>query len=263
MMSLRKRLSRRDFLYTVAGAGLGWVVLTAAGCATGKEAARNRVPADPGENIAREVAGGKAIALPASRLTGEMSLEAAVAGRRSERSFRAAPLKLEQLAQLLWAAQGITDPHPDPAQRFRRAAPSAGAQYPLDLYPVVGEIEGLEAGIYRYCPQEHALGLLTPGDRRRQLARACLGQMFVAAAPVAVVITATYDRITDRYGERGIRYAHMEVGHVGQNIHLQAEALGLGTVVVGAFQDEEVAEVLQLPRKEAPLYVMPVGIIQS
>jgi SagB-type dehydrogenase family enzyme len=263
MMSSRKRLSRRDFLYAVAGAGLGWAVLTAAGCATGKEATENREPADPGEKIAREVAGGKAITLPAPRLEGEMSLEAVVAGRRSERSFLATPLELEQLAQLLWAAQGITDPHPDPDQRFRRAAPSAGAQYPLDLYPVVGEIEGLETGVYRYHPQEHVLNLLVTGDRRQQLARACLGQMFIASAPVAIVITATYNRITDRYGERGIRYAHMEVGHVGQNIHLQAEVLGLGTVVVGAFQDKEVAEVLQLPREQAPLYVMPVGVIQN
>jgi|Deesub1362A_J573_1020465.scaffolds.fasta_scaffold00120_85 SagB-type dehydrogenase family enzyme len=258
MIPARKKLSRRDFLYTVASTGLG-----------GPD--RGRLRYREGNGAKQRSGGSRGGYRPGSggndcaarTPAGEMSLEAAVAGRRSERSFRAAPLKLEQLAQLLWAAQGITDPHPDPAQRFRRAAPSAGAQYPLDLYPVVGEVTGLEAGIYRYHPQEHALDLLTPGDRRRQLARACLGQMFIAAAPVAVVIAATYDRITDRYGERGIRYAHMEVGHVGQNIHLQAEVLGLGTVVVGAFQDEEVAEVLQLPREQAPLYVMPVGVIQN
>ena len=168
---------------------------------------------------------------------------------------------MEQLSQLLWAAQGLTDPHPDPALRFRRAAPSAGAQYPLDIYVVVGVVEGLEAGVYHYRPHEHVLNLLATGDLRQPLAAACLGQMFIAPAPVLIVITAEYHRITDRYGERGLRYTHMEVGHVGQNLHLQAETLGLGTVIIGAFKDAEVGEVLQLPRKHEPLYIMPVGYV--
>lgn len=252
MIQFQEKFSRRDFIYVAAGVGLGLAGLSVAGCAAREEAEPDRVPVNDGA----------VVSLPTPTLDGAMSLEAAVKGRRSERSFQAVPLGLERLSQLLWAAHGITDPHPDPARRFRRAAPSAGAQYPLDVYVVAGLVEGLEAGIYHYRPQEHAVGLLMAGDLRQQLAGACLGQMFIAPAPVLIVITAEYDRITDRYGERGIRYAHMEVGHVGQNLHLQAEALGLGTVVIGAFRDDEVAEVLHLPQKHEPLYVMPVGHVK-
>jgi len=184
-----------------------------------------------------------------------MSVEEAIEGRRSERDFKDQPLNIEQVSQLLWAVQGITDP------RGFRAAPSAGATYPLDVYLVVGEkgVDELQAGIYHYRVREHALRFITGGDMRTSLATACLAQMFIADAPIAMVITAEYARTTGRYGERGIRYVYMEVGHVGQNIHLQAEALGLGTVVIGAFIDKAVSEVLRLPKEQEPLYVMPVG----
>ena len=196
------------------------------------------------------------ISLPPPMLKGDMSLEEAVKGRRSERSFKDRPLTLEQVSQLLWAAQAITEDG-----GFKRAAPSAGATYPLDVYLVVGEkkVDGLQAGVYHYLVREHSLRFLTRGDIRKALAVACLGQMFIAQAPIILAITAEYARTTGRYGERGIRYVHMEVGHVGQNIHLQAKALGLGTVVIGAFTDQAVSKVLHLPGKHEPLYVMPVG----
>lgn len=251
MGQFQQKVSRREFIYVAAGVGLGLAALSAAGCEAREEAEPDRAPVNEGAQIF----------LPAPALDGTVSVEAAIKGRRSERNFRPAPLEMKQLSQLLWAAQGITDLHPDPAQRFRRAAPSAGAQYPLDIYVVAGLVEGLEAGVYHYRPREHAVSLRTAADLRRQLAGACLGQAFIAPAPVSIVITAEYGRITGRYGERGIRYAHMEAGHVGQNLHLQAEALGLGTVVIGAFRDDEVAEVLNLPRKHEPLSVMPVGYV--
>lgn len=199
---------------------------------------------------------GETIALPEPRLQGEMSIEEAIKGRRSERNFRDRPLNIEQVSQLLWAAQGITED-----EGFKRAAPSAGATYPLDVYLVVGDkgVDGLQAGIYHYQVREHALRLVQGGDVRMPLATACLRQMFIADAPIVIVITAEYTRTTGRYGERGIRYVHMEVGHAGQNIHLQAEALGLGTVVIGAFVDEEISRLLHLPKGHEPLYVMPVG----
>jgi len=249
MIPFREKLSRRGFIYAAAGVGLSLAGLSVAGS-----------NAEAEERPDRELlSSGMAIPLPAPVLDGVMSLEAAIKGRRSERRFLPSHLQLDQLSQLLWAAQGITDSDPDLAQRFRRAAPSAGAQYPLDLYVVTGSVEGLETGVYHYRPQEHAVRLLRTGDLRRPLARACLGQMFMALAPVLIVITAEYGRITGRYGERGIRYAHMEVGHVGQNIHLQAEAIGLGTVVIGAFRNDEVIEVLHLLPRHEPLSVMPVG----
>lgn len=196
------------------------------------------------------------ISLPPPMLKGALSLEEATKSRRSKRDFKDRPLTLEQVSQLLWAAQAITEDG-----GFKRAAPSAGATYPLDVYLVVGEkeVDGIQAGIYHYLVREHSLRFLIGGDIRQALAKACLSQMFIASAPITIALSAEYARTTRRYGERGIRYVHMEVGHVGQNIYLQAEALGLGTVAIGAFSDQEVSKVLHLPAKHEPLYVMPVG----
>ncbi|MGC1121368.1 MAG: SagB/ThcOx family dehydrogenase [Candidatus Methanofastidiosia archaeon] len=192
--------------------------------------------------------------LPAPHLKGDMSVEEAIKNRRSIRDFQDTPLSLEQVSQLLWAGQGITE-------GFKRAAPSAGATYPLTLYVVVGEsgVEGLSAGIYEYIPKSHGLSLIKEGDYRERLAAACLTQMFIQEAPISIVITAQYEKTTARYGERGIRYVHMEAGHAGENIYLQAVGLKLGTVVVGAFVDTDVQQVLSIPEEQIPLYVMPVG----
>ena len=196
------------------------------------------------------------VRLPQPKLEGEISFERATKLRRSERDFKDQPLTMAQLSQILWSAQGITE-----ERVGARAVPSAGACYPLDVYVVVGEnrVEGQKAGIYHYHPQGHSMRILVEGDFRTALARACLRQMFMADAPVSIVITAEYNRITAAYGQRGNRYTHMEVGHVGQNIYLQAEALGLGTVAIDAFYDDEVSEVLRLPKEHQPLYIMPIG----
>jgi len=164
-------------------------------------------------------------------------------------------LTLEEVSQILWAAQGITD------STGLRAAPSAGALYPLDVYVVVGSqgVEGLEEGVYHYLPQSHSLEPTLEGDVRQTLANLSIRQMFIAQAPLSLLITAEYERTTGKYGDRGVRYVHMEAGHVGQNVYLQAEALGLGTVTVGAFQDEEISRALNLPPNYMPLYVMPTG----
>ena len=194
--------------------------------------------------------------LPQPRLEGDVSLEKAVKKRRTVRSFARDPLGLEQLSQLLWAAQGITED-----KGFKRAAPSGGALYPMDIYAVVGEggVQSLQAGVYHYEPGGHAVVRLTDEDLRAAPASAALGQMWMAGAPLNLVITAEYVRICGKYGDRGIRYAVMEAGHVAQNIFLQAEAYGLGAGIVGAFRDHEVAEVLKLPRSHEPLLIIPVG----
>lgn len=193
--------------------------------------------------------------LPPSETKGKVSVEEVIAKRRSRRAFHDEPLSLSSLSQILWAAQGITEP-----QMGFRAAPSAGATYPLEVYAVVGKVEGLEPGVYRYIPQLHTVEKKISGDLRKDLGRACLYQMWLSDAPFSVVLTAVYERTTDRYGEeRGVRYVHIEVGHVGQNIYLQAEAMGLGTCAIGAFVDDEVKRLLRLPPEEEPLYVMPVG----
>jgi len=196
---------------------------------------------------------GTVIGLPQPRYRGDVSLEEALLQRRSVREYTGEPLTLEEISQLLWAAQGITDP------RGFRTAPSAGGLYPLEVYLVAGEVAGLEAGVYKYRPQEHSLIWVVVGDRRENLCTAALGQVWVREAAADIVILAVYERTTVKYGDRGIRYVHLEAGHAAQNVCLQATALGLGTVTVGAFYDDEVQAVLGAPKNEKPLYVMPVG----
>lgn len=120
-------------------------------------------------------------------------------------------------------------------------------------------IEEVEDGVYHYNVAQHSLTRHHKGDVRLELARAALGQRFVYQAPLDIVICALYERTTLHYGSRGERYVHMEVGHAGQNIYLQAVALGLATVAVGAFADEQVRQVLRLDKQYNPLYIMPVG----
>ncbi|GBC70646.1 hypothetical protein HRbin02_00414 [Candidatus Calditenuaceae archaeon HR02] len=196
------------------------------------------------------------ISLPPPRYNSSVSIEYALKVRRSIREYENKPLTLEQVAQLAWAAQGITD------ERYGfRTAPSAGATYPLEIYIICKKngVEGLSEGVYHYLPREHALELVKRGDYSRELMSACLDQEWVRDAAVNIVITANYERTTYRYGERGrIRYVHMEVGHVGQNVYLQCVSLGLGCVVIGAFYDEEIKRILGVD--EEPLYVIPVGV---
>lgn len=193
------------------------------------------------------------ITLPTPSLEGKVSLEATLAQRRSVRQYGEGPLTLEQISQLLWAAQGVTHP------RGFRTAPSAGALYPLETYVIVGRVEGLPPGVYHYAPHSHSLARKAAADKRDELSRAALGQSPVRNAPATLLFTAFYERTTGRYGQRGIQYVHMEAGHAAQNVTLQAVSLGLGTVVIGAFQDDAVKKLLDLDAMEIPLYLIPVG----
>ena len=191
--------------------------------------------------------------LPETRLDGDVSVEASIRERRSVREYSNLPLSLADVGQLLWAAQGET------SSDGGRAAPSAGALYPLELYLVAGDVESLPAGLYRYEPRGHRLQHVVDGDLRDALGRAALGQAWVRRAPAVLVITAVYERSEKKYGQRARRYARIETGHAAQNIYLQAVALGLGTVIVGAFDDAEVQQALSLPGDHAPLALMPAG----
>ncbi|MEM4250865.1 MAG: SagB/ThcOx family dehydrogenase [Candidatus Bathyarchaeia archaeon] len=192
-------------------------------------------------------------ALMQPRKSSDTSLEEALLNRRSVRNYADGALTLDQLSQLLWAAQGLTSP------QGLRTAPSAGGLYPLEVYVVVGGVEGLSPGVYRYLPNSHSILRILDGDRRVKLAQASLDQSWVKDAAVDVIIAAAYERITVKYGERGVRYVHLEAGHAAQNVCLQAVALGLGAVPVGAFSDEQVARLLGLTGEEIPLYIIPVG----
>lgn len=193
------------------------------------------------------------IQLPVPDVDGSRALEGLLAQRRSVRDFSGQALGLTEAGQLAWAAQGIT--HRDGL----RTAPSAGALYPLELYLVAGAVDGLPPGVYRYRPNTHRLEMSGEGDRRAILAQAALGQDWLADAAAVFVFAAVYERTAWKYGARAERYVHMEVGHAAQSLFLQAEALDLGTVVVGAFDDREVAAVLGLPADHRPLSLMPVG----
>jgi len=191
------------------------------------------------------------IYLPSPNQKGEVSLEEAIAKRRSVRRFTPEPISQLQLSQILWAAQGISD-----TRGRYRTAPSAGATYPLEIFVVCGRncVERIGDGIYHYHIAHHSLTLHHKGDVRLELAEAAIYQ-----APIDIVICALYERTTQRYGNRGERYVHIEVGHAGQNIYLQATALGLATVAIGAFHGREVSEVLRLEEQIRPLYIMPLG----
>lgn len=193
------------------------------------------------------------IKLPKPRFTGRVSIEEALRTRRSTRTYRDKPLKLEEVSQLLWAAQGVTGAFNE------RTAPSAGSTFPLEMYLMAAQVVGLPAGFYKYRVRAHELAFLFAGDYREELVAATLDQECIRGCAAAAVLTAVYQRTIDEYGERGIRYVHMETGHVGQNIHLQAAALGVGTVAVGAFDDNAVARLLRLPESEKPIYIMPFG----
>jgi SagB-type dehydrogenase family enzyme len=202
--------------------------------------------------------GAEMVKLPPPSHKGAMSVEEALKVRRTVRQFAARGLDQKQVSQLLWGADGLSDP------KGLRTAASAGATYPLEIYVVVGErgVADLPAGVYRYLVKEHALEPGVKGDLRQAVAQASLHQAWMTHAPVLVVIAAEYRRCTARYGERGIMYTHQESGHVGTNVFLQAEAMGLGAGIVGAFEDKGLGGALQLPKEHVPLLVMPVGYKQ-
>ncbi len=206
-----------------------------------------------GENIQSEPIKEK-IKLPEPKYEGNISVEEAIHKRRSVRSYSGAPLLISEISQLLWSAQGITD-----SKWGLRTAPSAGALYPLEIYIIVGNAIELNKGIYKYDPQKNELLKIADGDKRNDLASAALGQSSIVDGAVCLVFTAIFERTTVKYGDRGIKYVYIEAGHSAQNVYLQAYSLGLGAVVIGAFYDEKIQKVLNIPSNEIPLYIMPIG----
>jgi len=186
--------------------------------------------------------------LPPPQRKGKVSLEEVLASRRSARAFRPGTLTLAEMGQLLWAAQGITDP-----ENGFRAAPSAGATYPMELYLLTPE------GMYHYVPRGHRLELLDRRDLRSALAKAAAGQECVRDASLDVVIASVPARTEAKYGDRAARYIYLEAGHIAQNLLLEATAMGLGGVSVGAFLEEEVGQALGLPKDQYPVYLVPLG----
>ena len=212
---------------------------------------------DPVDEVSVDEQVNGVIELPDPDIDSDYSVEQAIEQRRSVRSLDAEKgLSLDQVSQLLWAAQGITDD-----DMMYRAAPSAGATYPLKLYVLVGNngVEEISEGVYLYNPDSHQLELVKEGDIRSDVYQVALRQSPINNAPISIIMGADFSRTTDRYGDRGDRYVYMEAGHSAQNIYLQAESLGLGTVVIGAFDDGNVHNIVHMDEAHEPLYIIPVG----
>jgi SagB-type dehydrogenase family enzyme len=198
----------------------------------------------------------KIIELPEPKFKSTTSVEEALLERRSARDYSDEPLTISEISQILWAAQGIT------GERYNfRTAPSAGALYPLEIYVAVNNVKDLSPGLYKYKPQNHTVIKISDGDKRSDISNAALRQDAIENSSAIVLITAVYERTSVKYGGRAERYVHIEAGAVGQNIYLQSVPLKIGTVMIGAFKDEDLKTVLNLPADEQPLAIMPLGKI--
>jgi len=200
----------------------------------------------------------KVVKLPGPKYRG-MTLEEAIERRRSVRNYSPEAISILQLSQLLFAAQGVTGKmYGQPL----RSIPSAGALYPFEIYLFVNNVKGLSKGIYHYAVLGHELELVRAGDFRSQITNAGLKQEMLGEADVTIVLSAIYDRVRHKYGERGFRYVYIEAGHISQNIYLQAVSLGLGSVSVGAFLDEKVNQLIGIDGyQEAAIYLHAVGTL--
>jgi len=194
--------------------------------------------------------------LPEPKHKGDVSVEEAIYKRVSTRRYSREPLSLEEVSQILWAAGGITV---DGVTGPTRAYASAGGRYPLEIYLVAGNVTGLSAGVYRYKWRENTLEFVKKGDLREELSGASYRQRMVADAPAVIVVTTTTERARARYGDIGAgMFLYMDAGHLGENVHLQAEAMGLGTCMIGAYSADDVVSVIGVPDEET-VYIMPIG----
>ena len=189
----------------------------------------------------------KVVQLPAPSLSGTVSLEEVINTRRSVRQFADKPLSFIQIGQLAWAGQGITD-----KERGLRAAPSAWAAYPIGLYFVTPE------GLFVYQPDGHSLEQIASTDLRNQLSSA-VGQEALAEAACDIVIAGSVRKLAPKSGNKAEKFMLLEAGHVAENIQLQAVALKLATLPVGAFEPKNVSRVCGLPGDLEPLLIVAVG----
>jgi len=219
-------------------------------------------------NDQNEISNGETINLPSPQFDGNISLEKALNTRRSARSFLSESLTLQQISQILWAAQGITKKKDTPSKYWLkkyeyqggyRTAPSAGALFPIELYVVVGSVQNLSPAIYKYIPKNHSLKKVMDGNKTLDVYETALKQDAIKEAPVLLIISSVFERTEAKYEKRAERYVYIEVGAVCENVYLQCSTLGMGTVIIGAFNDDSLKVVLQLPKEENPMGIMPIG----
>lgn len=197
------------------------------------------------------------VSLPAPQLTGNLSVEAAIENRRSVRHYSNQSVTLDNVSQILWSAQGITN-----TQYQLRTAPSAGQVYPLEVYVIAGpNVSGLQEGVYQYEPSNNTLEMFMNGDLRSDLSNIADEQPWVKQAPLDILITGDNQQMIDKYPDKDLstRFVDLEAGHAGENIYLQAESLGLATVSLGSFDSNQLSQKFELPSNETPLYIFPIG----
>lgn len=218
----------------------------------------------------KHISEAESISLPVPQHDSPISVEKAISLRRSIRDYVDIPVSISEISQILWAAQGFTRERKEPPRMWNpkyewqgglRTAPSAGALYPMEIYVLAGNIEGLSKGVYKFIPKNHSLKRVMGVDKRTDLCNASLKQASIEKAAAVMVMAGVYERTSFKYGERAERYVHIEVGGIAENVYLQGMTLGIGTVIIGAFNDKEVKSVLQLPEDEHPLAIMPLGKI--
>jgi len=207
------------------------------------------------------------IDLPEPEYDSETSIEKTLKERRSIRSYTNEVLTISEISQILWAAYGVTlyeDGMPDFLRGGLKTAPSAGATYPLEIYVVVSDVTDLPIGIYKYKPDGHKLLKISDEDKRDGLFEAAYSQEWVKDAPASLVYSAVFSRTTKRYGERGReRYVCMDLGHSAENVYLQVVSLNMGTVAIGAFDDQKLKLIVNMTKEEEPLYIMPLGKLEK
>lgn len=199
-------------------------------------------------NAQEKVATGVSIKLPPPILDGTLSVEKALSERRSVRAYKPEALSLAEVSQILWAAQGVTDP----AKGFR-TAPSPRGMFLIEVYLIAENVTGLPAGFYRYQPKGHELIKVAEGDKKGDLFKAA-AQPAIKSAPALLIIAGAQERSTANPS-----WIYLEAGHAAENVYLEAAALKLGTVSIAGFKPEDVKRALILPEKEQPIYIMPFG----
>ena len=196
------------------------------------------------------------IKLPEPKKNGSVSIEKALANRRSVRSYSSEPVSLNELSQLLWAAQGITN------KSGFRTAPSAGALYPLKLYIIAKNVKSLKKGTYKYIPSGHKLIKVKPNTNIEKVFKGALSQWSIKDASLNIIFGADFSVTEEKYKNRARQYVYQEAGHAAQNVYLQAESLEIGTVVIGAFYKNEIKSAVGMEDNETPICIMPVGKIK-
>ena len=213
--------------------------------------------------IVKTYSGVETIPLPQPRFRRQVYVEDAIITRRSIRDFKDEALTLEDLSTILYLSFGVTawEEGVYGYRRFPlRAFPSAGALQPVEVYVLSFKVVGLDPGLYHYNPLKHELEVLKKGNFSREIIDIALGQEYAGSAPVTLILTIYWARTRWKYGDRGFRYALLDAGFAGENVYLACKALGLGTVAIGAFYDDELCKFLNIDCKdEIPVLIFPIG----